>query len=317
MYYNWRDYDAVTHPADIFVTWRYPISAPIGRSARYGTYVWLHDILEPFKQFPAADVFRGAFVGSRFHSGIVPTGMRALVTPNGLDARYFVDGPNLAHTLVYTSAPNRGLVEVLRAWPLIRSAVPVRLYVYYGFTEAFSKWAKSNMENYTLWEARVRELLQQACCRCVECALAVRRALSLSAQDGVVYVGHKDQTQIATALASAGFAVYPTSFEETGCISMMKAMAMGAIPITSRYEGSVLPELTDRFDLGPPARRGRIDGDDDWLVEWAGAVIAAVRNGTLADHREAMKKWARRTLTWAHVASSWSDEFDTISRLSA
>jgi hypothetical protein len=28
--------------------------------------------------------------------------------------------------------------------------------------------------------------------------------------------------------------LYPTSFPETGCVTLMKAMAMGALPITSR-----------------------------------------------------------------------------------
>ena len=34
------------------------------------------------------------------------------------------------------------------------------------------------------------------------------------------------------------------SYPETGCITMMKAMACGAIPITSRFESSVLQDLT-------------------------------------------------------------------------
>lgn len=38
---------------------------------------------------------------------------------------------------------------------------------------------------------------------------------------------------------------------ETGCISLLKAMAMGAIPITSRFANSTLPELTSEWDMGP------------------------------------------------------------------
>lgn len=40
-------------------------------------------------------------------------------------------------------------------------------------------------------------------------------------------------------------------FAETGCVSLIKAMAMGAIPITSRFPNSTLPELTQEWDLGP------------------------------------------------------------------
>ena len=53
-------------------------------------------------------------------------------------------------------------------------------------------------------------------------------------------------------------------------------MAMGAVPITSRYASSVLPELTSKFDLGPPGRPGAIKSDPSWLNEWTQAVIHAV-----------------------------------------
>jgi protein O-GlcNAc transferase len=128
----------------------------------------------------------------------------------------------------------------------------------------------------------------------------------------VEYIGHVDQRTMATALAAAGFLLYPTSYSETGCVAVMKAMAMGAIPITSRNPHSVLPELTREFDLGPPARDGHdIETDDEWLIEWADAVAAAVRNGSaLAGHRRAMVAWARRTMTWDHIAAMWAAEFD-------
>ena len=51
---------------------------------------------------------------------------------------------------------------------------------------------------------------------------------------------------------------------------------MGAVPITSRYASSVLPELTSKFDLGPPGRPGAIKSDPSWLNEWTQAVIHAV-----------------------------------------
>ena len=47
------------------------------------------------------------------------------ITPNGLDADYYVDGPNHNHKFMYASAPNRGLRQVLLAWPSIRAAVRV------------------------------------------------------------------------------------------------------------------------------------------------------------------------------------------------
>ncbi|CAN0122181.1 unnamed protein product [Laminaria digitata] len=60
-----------------------------------------------------------------------------------------------------------------------------------------------------------------------------------------------DHGTLHDAYARAGFVLYPTAFPETGCVSLTKAMAMGAIPITSRFPNSTLPELTSGWDMGP------------------------------------------------------------------
>lgn len=46
--------------------------------------------------------------------------------------------------------------------------------------------------------------------------------------------------QLLNAYMNSGYILYPTRFPETGCISLIKAMASGCIPITSRYFNSVL-----------------------------------------------------------------------------
>lgn len=61
-------------------------------------------------------------------------------------------------------------------------------------------------------------------------------------------------------------------------------MAMGAIPVTSRFKGSIVAELTEQFDLGPPAREGLIKHDPSWLQAWTVAVITAARSD-VSGHR--------------------------------
>merc|ERR1711968_139854 len=94
-------------------------------------------------------------------------------------------------------------------------------------------------------------------------------------QDGVKYYGMVDHRTLATAYARAGFYLYPTSFPETGCVALMKAQALGAVPITSKNPNSTLPELTRDWDLGPPPRTDgvTIDMDPKWLDAWIDAVI--------------------------------------------
>ncbi|CAN0410951.1 unnamed protein product, partial [Hapterophycus canaliculatus] len=68
-------------------------------------------------------------------------------------------------------------------------------------------------------------------------------------------------------------------FSETGCVSLIKAMAMGAIPITSRFPNSTLPELTNEWDMGPRealANHHKMPEEDiPWLESWAEAVVHA------------------------------------------
>ena len=120
-----------------------------------------------------------------------------------------------------------------------------------------------------------------------------------------------NHTVLAGAYARAGFALYPTTYPETGCVSLMKAQAMGAIPVTSRYARSTLPELCGEHDLGPRAINGSLQNDPSWPAEWADAVVAAARtDGTrLAAHRDDMVRSARRRFLWSHVAQIWARTF--------
>jgi len=244
----------------------------------------------------------------------------------------WVDGPNRPLTFIYASAPNRGLEEVLRVWSYVYAQLGgsqsgAVLEVYYGFTPGFEKQNRGTMRDYDEWKARMEQLL---------------------AQEGVVYVGFVDAARLAAAYAGAGFALYPTAFPETSCIAMMKAMvpspslccggvcqpctdsvvcmqAMGAIPITSRFRSSALPELTPPWDLGPrtprPGPGTPRHVQEQWLREYADHVVAAASGSLPVDelvaearaaaapleaHRRAMKAWARTTLTWDAVAKQWA-----------
>ena len=92
----------------------------------------------------------------------------------------------------------------------------------------------------------------------------------------IVYYGMVGAQELARAVAAAGFYVYPCTIAEISSISLMRAQAMGAIPITSRHINSALPETAGIFDLGPPARPGLISDDDDWQSDFVQAVVRAV-----------------------------------------
>ena len=109
-----------------------------------------------------------------------------------------------------------------------------------------------------------------------------------------------------------GFILYPTTFQETGCITLIRAMASGAIPITSRLTPSVPPNLTSIYDLGPevPLLYPHSQDPDrliQWLREfWTPAVIRAYYTDIvlLNKHRMAMKEYIQSAYSWENTAKT-------------
>ncbi|KAG7387615.1 hypothetical protein PHYPSEUDO_013865 [Phytophthora pseudosyringae] len=284
-------YDIEDRGVDIFVAWRYHISMAMGRAARK-KFLWMHDL-------PSEDARRspnllnnadGIFCLSEFHASAFPENLQSKVTvsTNAVDPSFFVNGPNHADRFVYGSAPTRGLYPLLKAWPRIRESIPTaELSVFYGFRPAFIKGGSSQMVNFTEWMSEMDRLLTET--------------------PGVRYVGLVNHEQLAKEYSYAGFYLYPTTFSETSCISLMKAMANGAIPITSRFPVSALPETVDDFDLGPRAlQHHSINKDPEWLELWIQSIVDAVRNeqqATTVRHR--MKRFARKKFRWEKIALQW------------
>lgn len=293
----WLPYSAydVSDPPDVFVSWRYHFSAALGESAPV-RLLWLHDMVTSVGKQIALQVQRGiihsVLMGSRFHISAMPPEVQAasFMLGLGLQNKYFVDGVNNNLDFIYASAPNRGLEELLRIWPQIYDANPqVRLFIYYGFSESFMKWGNQTMPDFESWINHINGTITNL------------------ATKGVTYVGMVSHQELALAYARAGFSLYPTSYSETACVSLMKSMAMGAIPITSRFVNSSLPELTKLWDLGPPVREiysKPISKDTRFLQEYSDSIIAAISQPrhVLADHRAKMKEWARKELIWPAIA---------------
>ena len=138
--------------------------------------------------------------------------------------------------------------------------------------------------------------------------------------DGVIRHGMVDQHTLSEAFARASFWLYPTSTPETSCITAMRAQALGAIPITSRYVNSALPETCGGFDMGPKGLEHHEwelkDTEDQVRARelFAKAVVSAVRTNpnTLREHRVEMQEWARREFSWRRVAKQWAKEFSSV-----
>ena len=299
-----KSYDAYLQDSslvpDIFVSWRYHISTAYGENAKQ-QYIWLQDISKRYKVAftdEYIDSVSGVFTLSQFHGREALSDYalkKTFVTPNALDPKYFYNGPNENNRFIYASAPNRGLSIVLVGWAQIKRAIPSAiLEVYYGFSDAFLKFGQTSIPNFPSWLQKMKELLKQ---------------------DGIIYHGMADHHTLGKGYARSGFYLYPTSYPETGCVALMKAQALGAIPITSQHDDSTLPELTSEFDLGPPmteARKARrIDEVVGWQQEWVDSVVkaATMDERKIAEHRARMITKSRKRFLWSTVAGLWDDAF--------
>lgn len=291
----WMPYGAFDpeEPCDVFVGWRQfrhggAFHQGLNRSAKQ-SWLWLHDAIIPEHFDPSwmgsVDVI---FCLSEFAAKPLPDAFRhkLVLTKNGLNAGQLRDGPNFPTQFIFASSPDRGLECTLSEWPAIHKALPgSRLHVFYGFNKYYLAAMADRPE---MREAKVR----------------IER---LARAHGVVWHGMVGQDVLSTAFAECGFWLYPTEWPETSCITAMKAQAMGAIPITSRFPESGVPE-TCVYDLGPPAREGSIYTSPEWRAEWRAAVIEAAQT----DHeryRAEMKAWARQTYSWKVVAKQWTNLF--------
>jgi glycosyltransferase involved in cell wall biosynthesis len=166
------------------------------------------------------------------------------------------------------------------------------LHVYYGFDMWWATPMYKGQEWFTKWRAEMERLLQQ---------------------DGVHYFGGVGHIEMADAYARAGFYVYPTETRETAPINLMKSMANGCVPITSRHAMSAIPEFCGEFDLGPDPRPGGIiKADPDWLSDWSSSVVRAIKTSKedMGGMRARMKAYARARFSWDRVADEWAEHFE-------
>lgn len=311
-------YDPEDAEVDIFIAWRYYWSLVVGKKAR-SKYLWMHDIpseevrqSELLVSFETGDhrssnrnFVSGIFCVSAFQASFFSSQVHErnliILTTNGLDARHFMandykeEPANLATNFVYGSVPNRGLEYVLRVWPQIRKAIPeAQLTVFYGFTQAFDRWGTTGLPDFTAWKREMETLLKTL--------------------PGVHYAGLVSHEQLAKGYSKAGFYLYPTTFGETSSVTLMKAMASGAIPITSRYKYSALQETCAGFDLGPAQALDTPVPSPEWLRLWVQSVVSAVRDddsGRIRVLRSQMKAFARTKYRWSLVAEQWHQVFDS------
>jgi glycosyltransferase involved in cell wall biosynthesis len=207
-------------------------------------------------------------------------------TSNGLDEAFLREpGRNEPDRVIYASCPSRGLLTLLDMWPWIKRKVRgARLDVFYGFTPSYDYMAGFYPGLHYLKKVILDRL----------------------DQDGVMFHGMVGQDRLAEGFAKAGVWAYPSDFPETSCITAMKALAMGCLPVTSGY--CAVSETLGGRDLGPVDPKKLISASRLRLWRFRRRVVWAMTHGggaKLSAKRLEWSRWARTRYSWRTVAESW------------
>lgn len=276
------------HECAVTVIWRDPL--PLGYPLRSKkTYLWMHDIVStaawPERYWAKLTKM---IVLSQYHRSTFPSvpDEKIFVSRNGI-LPPTLESPERTQRrntrrCIYGSGPTRGLECLLKLWPRIRARVPdATLAVYYGWSEL--DWNDPESES----------------------ALSKREPyLELLDQPGVVTRNERlDLDRLWEAFEQSGLWIYPTEFNETSCITAMRAQAAGAIPIVTAVAG-----LKETVRWGT-----RILAEDIYTNEIAQShFVDAVVDNLLRpreEMREQMMAWGLQYLSWDEIAQEWDREF--------
>lgn len=294
---EWRNYWELNlaDTFDVFIGWRMPWFFDIKMKARK-KYLWLHDVMEK-EEFTKERLenLDKVIVLSKYHRSLFPMipDNKIFLSANGItpedfereDSKYKRD----PRKVIYMSSHVRGLDMLYEAWPDVKKAVPeASLDIYYGWG-SYDAVNRGNPERMA-WKEKMQAKLKTL--------------------KDVIDHGKVSQNIIIEKIQQAGVAAYPCPFPEISCISMMKAQAGGAIPVTSNFAAL---EETVQWGIKIPMKEMRPNTpvgqwDEVDLGKFIKALIRMLKNPNV--DRAKMMAWSRKNQSWLAVAKTWNREFN-------
>jgi len=288
--FNYRD------KQDVAVIWRHPLILDYDVNAAK-IIVDLHDVLLP-GEFTASRLEKidKIFVKSHFHRSLYPDipDDKFVIIPNGINASDFTQKIDRDENLmINTSSPDRSLRALVDCWPEIKKAVPdAKCYWAYGWSVFDSAHAKNPvlME----WKNKLIEDMEKS---------------------GIVNLGRLGHKEINKLYQRAKVFGYPSEFAEIDCISLTKAIAGGAIPVSSDF--SALGEKQKYGGLYVKSDKTK----DNWCenyqhdfsitnkAEWTEKAISAFKKDIKINAEQ-----ARKDYDWPLIAKRWEENICLITK---
>jgi glycosyltransferase involved in cell wall biosynthesis len=298
-YWTWNCRDK----QDITVIWRHPqyVSDEINSDA---VIVDLHDVV--FEERFTATRLRKIdkiFAKSKFHRSLFPNipDEKFVILPNGIDAKLFEGEAHRDPLLmINTSSADRSLAAFVDCVEAIKKQVP----------QARAQWAYG----WGVWD------LNDTVIERVEFkATLVQRMKAVGVED----LGRLSHGDVAQLYRRANIFAYPSEMAEIDCISLSKAMAAGAIPITtdfgalgekSGHGGVFLHSKKTKDDWIQPGQFHYEITDPRQKAQFVEETVKLLLNPPAEKKREQMREWARSTFDWKVIADAWNDELSALLR---
>jgi len=296
---SWKPY-WMWNPRDkqnVTVLWRFPQLATHEIDSQK-VFVDLHDTIAEYEFTPERlEIIHKIFVKSRFHRSLYPRvrNQKFDVIANGIDAKLFeanaIRDPLL---MINTSSADRSLEAFLDCFEEIKKQVPqARAQWAYGWGVWDSLYSSDAQR--TQWKAKMQERMKHL---------------------GVQELGRLSHQQIAQLYLQANIFAYPTEFSEIDCISLSKAMAAGAIPITtdfaamgekSRHGGVFIHSNKTRDTCSLPHQFHFEITDPEQKAQFIREAVRLLLDPPSEAAREPMRQWARSTFDWNKIADAWNE----------
>jgi glycosyltransferase involved in cell wall biosynthesis len=184
----------------------------------------------------------------------------------------------VTHRCIYTSIPDRGVMQLHAAWPLIIREVPDASLV------ITSDWR--------LWDKHI----DKSCLQPYQLAYA--------GHPNVSYVGAVKRRELIQYQLEADLLLYPSIYEELFCITVAEAQVAGAIPITSQ-SGAIVS--TNEFGVQIPGAATDPKFIDDFVVNAVGLLL----DPDLYEKQIEMQKKAVKRFALDRILDEWEKQILT------
>ena len=279
---------------DVLYLWRSPKLLDYDLNADK-VIVELHDVIQAgeFTKDRLAKAHQ-IMVKSHYHRGLFPNipDDKITVVPNGfeLDDTKEKRDPML---LINTSSPDRSLDVLPELFERVKKEVPeAKMQWAYGW-EIYDN-AHAGDAQKMKWRDDVTKKMEDA---------------------GIENLGRLSQKEVSKLYKKARVFAYPSIFPEICCISLTKAQAGGAIPVTSDFGvfkeknkfGKMVPVETvngyeyGKFSFGLDTQESK----DAWVKE-----VVKILKAPMVENED-MKKWAFDNYNWDNITDKYESVFRT------